>query len=358
MKALVTGSNGLIGANLIRVLIAGGHRVRAFLRVTSDRRSLQDLPVEIVSGDVLDLDSLCNAARGCDVVFHAAALFSYSGTSAVELERLAVEGTVNAIKAAHTQRVKRVVLTSSSVLMGSSNRPLVHNEEDRLDEQENVPYIRAKELQERAAVNQADALGVEMVTVCPTVTVGPHDYRLGPSNGIIVSYLDDVSKATYPGGCNIVSARDVAKGHLLAAQKGISGERYLLGSENLRWPVIHSLIAELCGIPGPGWEANHTVSLLAATAWEFASKLTRTAPLTTRSQARMVGRYYWYEHQKAARLGYRPRPARAALAEAIAWLSASAHISRQTRATLRLSREVFQAKKKLEADEARLRAGA
>ncbi len=358
MKALVTGSNGLIGANLVRELIGRGHRVRAFLRKTSDRRSLQNLPVEIVSGDILDLDSLCDAARGCDVVFHAAALFSYSGTTAAELERLAIEGTVNAVKAAHRGGVQRVVLTSSSVVMGSSNRPLVRNEEDRLDDEEPVPYIRAKELQERAAVNHADELGVDLVMVCPTVTVGPHDYRLGPSNGIIISYLNDISKATYPGGCNIVSARDVAKGHLLAAQKGNPGERYLLGSENLGWFAIHSMVAELCGVSGPGWQANHTVSLLAATAWELASKLTGTPPLTTRNQARMVGKYYWYAHEKAARLGYRPRPARTALAEAIAWLSASPHLSRQTRATLRLSREVFQAKKRLEIDEARVRASA
>ncbi len=358
MKALVTGSNGLIGANLVRELLTRGHRVRAFLRQTSDRRSLQDLPVEFVFGNVLDLDSLCDAARGCDVLFHAAALFTYSGAGAAELERLAVEGTVNAIKAAHRQGLQRVVLTSSSVLMGSSNRPLVRNEENRLDDEENVPYIRAKELQERAAMDQAEELGVEMVMVYPTVTVGPHDYRLGPSNGIIVSYLNDISKATYPGGCNIVAARDVARGHLLAAQRGISGERYLLGSENLHWPAIHNIIAELCGVPGPAWQANHTVSLLAAAAWEFASKLTRTPPLTTRNQARMVGRYYWYEHQKAVGLGYRPRPARAALAEAIAWLSASSHISRQTRSALRLSREVFQAKKMLETEEARIRSGA
>ncbi len=358
MKALVTGSNGLIGANLIRELTARGHRVRAFLRATSDRRSLQGLPVEIASGDVLDLGSLSDAARRCDIIFHAAALFSYAGTSAVELERLAIEGTTNAIKAAHQQGVKRVVLTSSSVVMGSSNRPLARNEEDRLDEEEAVPYIRAKELQERAALHYAAEFGVDLVMACPTVTVGPHDYRLGPSNGMIVSFLDDISKATFPGGCNIVSARDVAKGHLLLAQKGVPGERYLLGSENLHWSTIHGLIAELCGVSGPSWEANHTASLLAATAWEFASKLTRGRPLTTRNQARMVGRYYWYEHEKAARLGYRPRPARAALAEAIAWLSASLHVSRQTRATLRLSRDVFQAKKKLEMEEVRLRASA
>ena len=353
MKALVTGANGLIGANLVRELIRGGHKVRAFLRTTSDRRSLAYLPVEIVAGDVLDLDSLYDATRGCDVLFHAAAVFSYSETSAA-LERLAIEGTVNAIKAAHSHGVRRIVLTSSSVVLGSSNRPLVRNEEDRMDDRETVPYIRSKGLQERAAIDHADKLGIDLVTVCPTVTVGPHGYRLGPSNGIIVSYLNDISRATYPGGCNIVSARDVAKGHVLAAQKGIAGQRYVLAAENLRWSSIHHMISELCGVSGPNWEANHTVSLLAAAAWEFASKLARTSPLTTRDQARMVGRYYWYEHEKAAQLGYRPRSARDALAEAIAWLSASHHISRQTRTTLRLSPEVYQAKKALEVDEARI----
>jgi dihydroflavonol-4-reductase len=354
MEALVTGANGLIGANLVRELIRGSHKVRAFLRTSSDRRSLQSLPIKIVAGDVLELDSLHAAARGCDVLFHAAAEFSYAQTSAA-LERLAVEGTVNAIKAAHSQGIRRVVLTSSSVVLGSSNRPLVRNEEDRMNDSETVPYIRSKALQERAAMDHADKLGVDLVTVCPTVTIGPHGYRLGPSNGIIVSYLNDVSRATYPGGCNIVSARDVARGHMLAAKNGRAGERYVLAAENLSWSSIHRIISELCGVSGPNWQANHTVSLLTAAVFELASKLARTSPLITRHQARMVGRYYWYAHKKAAQLGYRPRPARDALAEAIAWLSSSPHVSRQTRASLRLSREVYQARKALEADEARLR---
>lgn len=354
MKALVTGANGLIGANLARELIHSGYEVRALVRPDSDVRSLQKLAVEIVYGDVLHAASLYKAARGCDVVFHAAALFSYWGVSADELEHLAVKGTTHVVEAASQARVSRVVLTSSSVVFGSSSRPLVRNEEHCLDDQETAPYVLAKASQERAAFEHADRLGVELVAACPTLSVGPYGYRLGPSNGLIVSYLTDIFKATYPGGCNLVSVQDVAKGHLLVAEKGRPGERYLLGSENLKWSRIHRMISELCGAPGPNWEANHTVSLLAATAAELVSKLTRKPPLTTRAEARMVGRYYWYEHQKAGELGYQPRPARKALAEAIAWLSAKSLISRQIRSGLRFSREVFEARKALETDEARI----
>jgi dihydroflavonol-4-reductase len=354
MKALVTGANGLIGANLARALMRAGYEVRALVRPESDVRSLQRLAVEIVYGDVLHADSLSKAARGCHLLFHAAALFSYWGVSAGELEHIAVKGTTHVIEAASQARVPRVVFTSSSVVFGSSNRPLVRNEKHRLDDQETAPYVLAKASQERAAFEHADRLGVELIAACPTLSVGPYGYRLGPSNGLIVSYLADHFKATYPGGCNLVSVQDVAEGHLLVAEKGRPGERYLLGSENLKWSDIHRMISELCGVPGPNWEANHTVSLLAATAAEFVSKLTRKPPWATREEARMVGRYYWYEHQKAGALGYQPRPARQALAEAIAWLSAKSLISRRIRSDLRFSRDVFEARDALEKEEARI----
>jgi len=345
MKALVTGANGLIGANLVRELLSAGYDVRAFLRPTSDVRSLENLPIEIAHGDVLNGESLEAAMQGCDIVFHTAAVFSYWGMSPSSLEHLAVEGTTNVIEAAHKAGIRRVVFTSSSVVFGSSNRPLVRNETNHLDDADPPPYVLAKALQERAAFETANKLGIELVAACPTMTVGPYGYRLGPSNGLIVSYLRDEFRTTYPGGCNIVSAEDVAKGHRLAAEKGLPGERYLLGSENLKWQTIHGMISELCGVPGPYWKANHTLSFLAATGHELASRLTGTPPLVTRAQAGMVGQYYWYGHTKAAALGYQPIPARQALAQAISWLSSSPHISRQLRTRLQLSREVFQARK-------------
>jgi dihydroflavonol-4-reductase len=356
MKAIVTGANGLIGSNVVRALLRAGDEVRAFVRPTSDCRSLHGLPIEICHGDVLDLESLRQAMRNRDALYHTAAIFSYEDAISSELEALAVEGTINAIEAAGAAKVRRVVLTSSSVVFGSSNRPLVRDEQDKADEPCDVPYIAAKQSQERAALAHAERLGVNLLVVCPTLTVGPFGYKLGPSNGAILAYLGDPLKATFPGGCNIVSVRDVADGHVLVARRGRRGEKYLLGSENLTWSVVHRMISELCGTSGPSWQVNHTAAMLLATATELFCRVSGGDPLTTRIQARMVGRYYWYEHKKAQTLGYQPRPARAALAEAIAWLSANSLISRQVRCTLRLSRDVFEAGQVLDRSEAQLRA--
>lgn len=337
MKAIVTGANGLIGANLVRELLADGHEVRAFVRASSDLRGLDGLDVEIVTGDVLRRETLVDAARGCDVLFHAAAVFAYWGFNVAQMEEIAVVGARNAVEAASTAGVSRVVLTSSSVVLGSSRERKVRDERCEMMEENPPPYSKAKALQESAAFARAAELGVELVAVCPTMSIGAHDYRLGPSNAIICSYLADPFKITFPGGCNLVSVRDVARGHMLAAFRGHAGQRYVLGSENLEWTAIHEMISDLCGVPGPHFHANHTSSYLAATAQEIISFFTQTTPLTTREQAKMVGRFYWYSHKRAtAELGFKPRPAQRALAEAIAWLVQSTHISPALRATLKL----------------------
>jgi len=346
MHTLVTGANGLIGANLVRELIANGHKVRVFVRRSSNLKSLEGLEVETAYGDVLDIESLVQAAKGCDVVFHTAAVFSYWGNASGELENIAVDGTLNVIGAAKQAGVKRVVFTSSSVVMGSDTRPIIRDETFDLDEKDPPPYAQAKVSQEQAAFECAAAAGVNLIAVCPTMSIGPHGYRLGPSNGVIISYLDDKFKNTFSGGCNIVSVHDIAKGHVIAAEKGMPGERYILGSENLEWREIHKMISDLCGIPGPLVHINHTNSYLVAAGHELAARLTGKPTLSTREQAKMVGRYYWYDHSKIAKLGYSPRPARLALAEAISWLAASEHVSRATRTTLKLSREVYAVRRK------------
>lgn len=353
MKALVTGANGLIGANLVRELLDAGYEVRAFVRATSDLRSLAGLDVEIVYGDVLQPETIEAAANGCDVLFHAATIFAYWGHTTDELESTAIKGALNAVESAKRAGVRRLVLTSSAVVLGSSTRPSVRDENSEMSEKDAPPYDVSKVDQERAAFARAAELGLELVAVCPTVSIGAHDYRLSPSNALIITYLNDPFKLTYPGGCNLVSARDVARGHVLAAEKGVPGERYLLGSENLEWPDIHRAISELCGVPGPFFFANHTGSYLAAATVEAFSWVTRKQPTTTRVQAKMIGRYYWYRHQKAASLGFNPRTVRRALAEAVSWLAASPHVSRELRATLKLSREVYEARTSMERHEAR-----
>jgi dihydroflavonol-4-reductase len=238
-----------------------------------------------------------------------------------------------------------VVVTSSSVVCGSSSGAEVRHEHDTLGEHETTPpYVTAKAAQETAAFAEGEATGVAVVAANPTVVVGPHDVRLSPSNAIITTFLLDPLRLTYPGGCNIVAAADVARGHLLLLERGRAGERYILGAENLTWPDVHRAIADLCGVAGPYFETGHSGAYLAAAADELIGRVLHRPPLTTRAQARMVGRYYWYSHERAGALGYAPRPSRTALAEAIAWLAASPHVSRELRTTLRLSREVYRAR--------------
>ncbi len=340
MKALVTGANGFLGTNLVRCLIQNGLRVRALVRKTSDLRSLDGLDVDIVFGDLFDVDSLIRAARGCTIIFHTAAYYSYARHSLDELMTTAREGTIHVLEAAKERNVSRVVLTSSSVIFGSTTNPVCLDESQRIPEPDPPPYTLSKIEQEKTAFKLAGELGIEMIAACPTVCVGPHDYHLSESNAVIVNYLQDPLKATWPGGCNIVSVGDVAFWHLLIAQQGKPGRRYLMGSENLAWSEIHSLISKLCGVPGPLLTAGHTACFLAGAYHETVSFFSGKRPMVNRDQAKMVGRYYWYNHSRIDALGHKPDSARTALASAISWLVCSEHISNPLRCAMTLSKDV------------------
>ena len=365
LTALITGANGLIGANLARVLLAHGVRVRALVRPTSNLAALQGLPVERVFGDVTAGDgALLAAATGCDYVFHAAMPFTYAHTAA--LQTTALDGTTHVLRAARDAKVRRVVVTSSSVVFGYSSDRTVRDETCAVEAgRGESAYVRAKVAQDEHAIELAQQWGLDVVLVCPTMSVGPYATVLGPSHAVIVSYLSDPFRLTYPGGCNIVAAPDVAQGHWLAALHGTPGEHYLLGAENLEWATLHSLVADLCGVPRPQAQLNHTQAYLAATAQELLAwtqpspgtarafvgarpraggplrPTQRSEALNTRDQAAMLGRYYWYAHSKIAQLGYRPRTAYAALAGAVSALVAGPHITREVRATLRLHPDVY-----------------
>lgn len=356
MRALVTGANGLIGANLLRELVRAGVSATGLVRPTADIAAIAALPIELKTGDVLARDTLAPAMTGQDVVFHTAVAFSYWGHQPADMARTAIEGSINVLTAAAEAGIRRVVITSSSVTLGAAYTPEVRDEgfSAQADRGESG-YVLAKIAQESEALAAAHRLGVEVVFACPTMSVGPFGASLGPSNAILTSYLADPLRLTWAGGCNIVSVRDVAAGHLILARRGVAGARYVLGAENLDWRSIHALVAELAGAPPPQTVASAVTCYGLAAAEELRARLTGKAPLATRAQARMVGRYYWYSHGQAAALGFHPRPARQALAEALAWLSPSPHVSRETRAGMRLAREVHAARRSIALDEAALR---
>ena len=346
MRALVTGANGLIGANIVRELLREGVEVTGLVRASADVSSLTDLPVDLAFGDVLDPASLKRAVAGQDLVFHTAVAFSYWGHEPAEMTRTAVEGSRNVLAAAAAAGVRRVVMTSSSVTLGASYDPQVRDETASAANDPGEPaYVLAKIAQERQAGEVARQLGDRDRLRLPDHERRPlwrepgaqqrrgHQlsgrpaapdlggrlqHRLGPGRG----------------------RRPCPAGRLRKA--GTTVRRS--GGENLDWAQIHGLIAELSGAPPPTRRASAVACYGLAVAEEARARLTGKPPLATRAQARMVGRYYWYSHARAAALGYRARPARQALAEAIAWLAAGPHVSRETRAGLRLGREVHAAR--------------
>jgi len=348
VRALVTGANGLIGANLVRDLLGRRVQVRGVVREHSDLAALTGLDIELYRADVSQHAAVLEeAARGCELVFHTALGFTYERRRAAELEAAALRGTENVLRAAYAAGARRVVLTSSSVVFGHSLGPVPRSESDQLaDAAGENPYVSAKIRQDALAFDVATAIGLEVVAVCPTVCVGPHGTALGPSNALIIAYLLDPFRLTFPGGGNVVSTTDVAAGHWLMSQHGTPGEQYILGSQNVTWQEMHTIIADLAGVEPPRVRLNHTLTYLAATGEEIRARISRRAPLTTGDQAAMAGRYYWYDDAKARRLGYQPSNARDALAKAISWLAMSPHVSRELRATLRLHDDVYAARQR------------
>lgn len=346
MTTLVTGANGLVGAHVVAALLTAGHDVRAFTRPTADPGALASLPVDHREGDVLDLDAVRAAAAGCELIVHTAVPFAYAGQADDDPGRVATEGTTNVLHAARATGVRRLVVTSSSVVLGYRTRPEVIDESAGLASPLGQPgYVAAKIRQDAATLSRAEELGLEAVLACPTMAVGAGGTRLGPSNAIVVQYLADPLRSTLPGGINVVAVEDVALGHVLLAEAGRAGQRYLLGGQNLTWRQVHDLVADLTGVAPPRWTATHTAAFLGAAAEELRARLERRPPLATRDQATMVGRYYWYAHDRAAALGYAPMPARDALARAVAWLATSRHVTREQRTAMHLHPDVFAARR-------------
>ncbi|HSV66933.1 MAG TPA: NAD-dependent epimerase/dehydratase family protein [Mycobacteriales bacterium] len=339
MRVLVTGATGLLGQHVVRAALDAGHEVRAVVR----RRGtpLDALPsVRQCAAPITDVARLAAAMENVEVVVHCAAVYAYGADRAAEVEQVNVVGTQRVVGAAAAAGVRRVVVTSSSVTCGSSVEPVPQDETGRLGDEVVPRYFTSKVRQEQAALAAGESGGVEVVLAAPTVVLGGPADRLVPSNAIVLRYLLDPVRGTYPGGCNVVGVRDAAAGHLLLLEHGAAGERYLLGGENVSWCSLHATISDLVGVPGPLALVPMPVAYAASAAAEAWARLTARDPLSTREEALTIGRWHWYSSAKAAALGYVARPARAAVAESLAWLLVGPHLPRWVREGLRVSPEV------------------
>jgi dihydroflavonol-4-reductase len=223
------------------------------------------------------------------------------------------------------------VVTSSSVTCGSATGPEAVDESNRPGWEFTPAYFQAKADQEDLALSMGRMLNVDVVIACPTVVLGGPDRKLVPSNAVLARYLMDPTRSTFPGGCNVVSAPDVGIGHALLLEAGEAGTRYLLGGQNLRWRELHELVSDLAGVAGPYLEVDAATARATAVASGWWAKITGSSAVVTEEEARTVGRYYWYDHSRAAALGYAPAGARPTVALALSWLLASPHLPRYVR---------------------------
>lgn len=344
MKVAVTGATGMVGGRVVEAALAAGHEVVAVARPgTGNRQSplvIGGHVVERRTADLTDHPALVRALTGCDGLVHCAALYAFGAARAQEVSRVNGDGTRSVLAAAATAGVQRAVVTSSSVTRGSSAAARSRSERDILGDEPAPAYYLSKVTQEEVALEASAAHGIPVVLALPTVVLGGPFTRLAPSNAIVLRYLLDPTRSTFPGGCNVVDARDVGAGHITLLERGIPGESYLLGGEDVAWRTLHTLVSDLAGLPGPFAElaAAHAWAVAAASEWW--ANLSGATPLSTRDEASTVGRFYWYSSAKATELGYAARPARAAVAASLAWLAVSEDLPRWAKEGLRLRPEV------------------
>jgi dihydroflavonol-4-reductase len=316
--ALVTGGNGFVGCHVVRALIARGDRVRVLVRENADLSALVGLPVEIVRGDLRHLDSVERAVNGCNEVYHVAADYRLWLTDPAPMYATNVGGTQHIIRAAANAGVSRIVHTSTVGALGIPHGGVGREDTPSSLAEMTGHYKRSKYMAEQAALEAARA-GVPVVIVNPSTPIGALDLKPTPTGRIIVDFLNRRMPAYVETGLNIVDVENVAGGHLLAAERGRIGEKYILGGENLTLREFLERLAMISGQPAPKVRIPYAVALgYALGAEAFARTVTRRAPRASLTEVRMARKRMFFDSSKArAELGYSPGPIDAALAAAI-----------------------------------------
>src|SRR5215831_1585921 len=260
MTTLVTGASGFLGSHITRQLVARGDSVRVLLRASSNNRAIADLPLEYVTGDLRDSASLARALSGVTRVFHVAADYRLWARRKREIYDSNVGGTKNLLDAAKRAGVERLIYTSTVATI-AVDRPQPPNESTNAGLEEMVGhYKRSKWMAEQEALKAAKA-GLPVVVVMPTTPVGPWDWKPTPTGKIILDFLNGKMPGYVETGLNFVGVEECAAGHLLAAEKGKVGERYLLGGENLTLKAMLDALSRITGLPPVRLKIPHGLAL-------------------------------------------------------------------------------------------------
>lgn len=322
MTTLITGASGFVGSAVLRQLLESGHDVRALVRPSSDLALLEGLPVEIVTGDLIDRASLDRAVAGCEALFHVAADYRLWSPRPEEIYEANVTGTRNIMLAALEAGVSRIVYTSSVAALGLNPDGVPADEDTPVGLDDMIgDYKRSKFLAEAEVRELVAEVDLPAVIVNPSAPVGPRDIKPTPTGRMILEAAAGRMPAYVHTGLNVVHVDDVAIGHVLAFERGRVGERYILGGANM---VLREILIEIAAITGrkpPRVRLPHNVVLPVAFVAETVARVVRRGePMITVDSVRMAKKLMYFSNEKARReLGFETRPPRAALEDAVSW---------------------------------------
>ena len=332
MLAFLTGATGFLGSHVARVLAEQGADLRLLVRPTSDLRNLEGLNADRVIGDLRDAASIEKSLSGCHVLFHVAADYRLWVRDPEEMYRSNVEGTRSLLDAARKQGVRRIVYTSSVATMGFTSGSKTKN--GRVADEESPVsladmighYKRSKFMAEQVAVKAARS-GADVVVVNPTTPIGERDIKPTPTGRIVVDFLKRKFPAYVETGLNLVDATECARGHIQALEKGRSGERYILGGENLTLKQILDRLAAITGLPSPSVKLPYFFALAAGVVDEMVTgRILGREPRATIDAVRMGRKMMFVSSAKAEReLGWRTIPVEGALRRSVDWFRSNGY---------------------------------
>lgn len=326
MQAFVTGGTGFIGAHVVRLLLQEGYTVKALVRPSSNLENLQGLNVELVKGDLNDVN-LAEKMQGCQYLFHVAAHYSLWQTDKELLYEHNVQGTRNILAAAQQAGIERTVYTSSVAAIGVGESGKVVDETHQSPLEKLVGhYKKSKFLAEQVAM-QAAIKGQEIVVVNPSSPIGPLDIKPTPTGDIILRFLRRQMPFYVDTGLNFIDVRDVAWGHLLALQRGKKGDRYILGHQNLSLKQLLEQLAEITGLPAPQTAVPSWLPLSVAWIDEKILAPLGKPPSVPLDGVRMAQQPMYYNPAKAVtQLGLPQSSLKTALQDAVDWFTSKGYI--------------------------------
>ena len=337
MKCFVTGASGFVGANLVHELAARGHEVRVLLRGEGLPPAVAGIACEPIRGDLNDRAALRRGLAGCDWCFHVAASYHLWLPDYAPMYRANVDGTRSVIEEAHAAGCRRIVYTSTVGCIGlpkpdAQGQWLPTNEETPVDEGQMSNHYKISKWRAEVVAREFAAQGFPVVIVNPSAPIGPRDVKPTPTGQVIVDFLNRNLPAYMDTGLNYVHVRDVAVGHILAAERGRVGERYILGHAEGNWTMGQALrlLAELTGIPAPRFQVPYALAWLGAAGNEALAKLTGRPPKAPMGGVRMARYKMFFDPSKAIRELELPQTSpRQAFQDAVDWFRGHGYVGKR-----------------------------